>query len=62
MLKFKTRLYHGCEHKHKDGTRMLIGKRKDCVLSTDYPFWKLPEDTDSRVETRSMFKEKNWLR
>ena len=58
MLKFKRRLYHGCSTVYKDGTRMLIGKRQDCVLSTDYPFWKLPEDIDSKVETRSMVKSK----
>ena len=44
---------------HKDGARILIGKRQDCVLATNYPFWKLAEDTDSKVETRSMLKRKN---
>ena len=58
MLKFKRRLYHGCSTVHKDGTRMLIGKGQDYVLSTNYPFWKLPEDIDSKVETRSMLKRK----
>ena len=37
---------------------MLIGKAQDCVLSTDYPFWKLPKDIDSKVKTRSMLKKK----
>ena len=58
MLKFKRRLYHGCSTVYKDGTRMLIGKGQDCELSTDYPFWKLPKDIDSKVETRSMLKRK----
>ena len=58
MLKSKRRLYHGCSTVYKDGTRMLIGKGQDCVLSIDYPFWKLPEDTESKVETRSMLERK----
>ena len=58
MLKFKRRLYHRCSTAYKDGTRMLIGKGQDCVLSTNYPFWKIPEDIDSKVETRSMLKRK----
>ena len=61
MLKFKRRLYHGCSTVYKDGTRMLIGKEQDCVLSTDCPFWKLPKDIDSKVEMRSMLKKKNSL-
>ena len=52
------RLYHGCCTVYKDGTRMLIGKGQDCMLSTDYPVWKFPNDTDSRLETRSMLKLK----
>ena len=43
---------------YKDSTRMLIGKGEDCVLSTNYPFWKLPKDIESKVETRSMLKRK----
>ena len=58
MLKFKRRLYHGCNTVYKDGTRMLIGKGQDCVLSTNYPFWILPKDIDSKVQTRSMLKRK----
>ena len=58
MLKSKRRLYQGCSTVYKDGTRMLIGKGQDCVLSTDYPFWKLPKDIESKVETRSMLKRK----
>ena len=58
MLKFKRGLYHGCSTVYKDSTRMLIGKGQDCVLSTDYPFWKLPEDIESKIETRSMLKRK----
>ena len=62
MLKSKRRLYHGCSTMYKDGTRMLIGKGQDCVLSNDNPFWKLPKDIESKVETRSMLKRKNSLR
>ena len=58
MLKSKRRLYHGCYTAYKDGTRMLIGKGQNCVLSTDYPFWKLPKDIESKVETRSILKRK----
>ena len=59
MLGFKSRrLYHGCWTVYKDGTRMLIGKGQDCMLSTDYPLWKLPKDIDLRVEMRSMLKRK----
>ena len=58
MLKSKRRLYHNCSTVYKDGTRMLIGKGQDCVLSTDCPFWKLPKDIESKVETRSMLKRK----
>ena len=58
MLKPKRRLYHGCSTVHKDGTKMLIGKGQYRVLSTDYPFWKLPKDIESKVETRSMLKRK----
>ena len=58
MLKFKRHLYHGCSSVYKDGTKMLIGKGQDCVLSADYPFWKLPKDVDSKVEARSMVKRK----
>ena len=58
MLKFKRRLYHGCSTVYKDGTRMLIGKGQDCVLSTDYPSWKLPKAIDSKVEAKSMLKRK----
>ena len=61
MSGFKARrLYHGCSTAYKDGTRMLIGKGQDCVLSTDYPFSKLSKDTESRVETRSMLKRKKF--
>ena len=58
MLKSKRRLYHGCSTVYKDGTRMLIGKGQGFVLSTNYPFWKLPKDIESKVETRSMLKRK----
>ena len=58
MLKSKRRLYHGCSTVYKNGTRMLIGKGQDCLLSTNYPFWKLPEDVESKIETRSMLKRK----
>ena len=58
MLKSKRRLYHSCSTVYKDGTGMLIGKGQDCVLSTDYLFWKLPKDIESKVETRSMLKRK----
>ena len=58
MLKSKQRLYHGCSTVYKDGTRMLIGKGQDCVLSTNYLFWKLPEEVESKIETRSMLKRK----
>ena len=61
MSGFKARrLYHRCSTVYTDGTRMLIGKGQDCVLSTDYPFWKLSKDTESRVETRSMLKRKKF--
>ena len=58
MLNFKKRLYHGHSTVYKDSTRMFIGKGQDCVLSTNYPFWKLPKDIESKVETRSMLKRK----
>ena len=58
MLKFKRRLYHGFSTVYKGGTRMLTGKGQDCVLCTDYPFWKLPKDINSKVETRSILKSK----
>ena len=58
MLKSKRPLYHGCSTVYKDGTRMLIGKGQDCVLSTNYLFWKLPEEVESKIETRSMLKRK----
>ena len=58
MLKSKRRLYHGCSTVYKNCARMLIGKGQDCVISTDYPFRKLPKDTESKVETRSMLKRK----
>ena len=58
MLNFKKRLHHGYSTVYKDGTRMFIGKGQDCVLSTNYPFWKLPKDIESKVETRSMLKRK----
>ena len=58
MLKSKRRLYHGCSTVYKDGTRMFTVKGQDCVLSTNYPFWKLPKDIESRVETRSVLKRK----
>ena len=44
--------------KLKNGTRTLIGKGQDCVLSTGYSFWKLPEDIESEIETRLMLKRK----
>ena len=58
MLKSNRRLYHGCSTVYKDGTRMLIGKGQSCVLSTNSPFWKLPKDIESKVETRSVLKRK----
>ena len=58
MLKFKKSLYHGCSTVFKDGTRMLIGKGQDSVLSTNYPFWKIAKNIESKVETRSMLKRK----
>ena len=58
MSNFKSPFYNGCENKYKNGTRMLIGKGQDCVLSTNYPFWRLPKDTDSKVKTRSILKRK----
>ena len=58
MLKFKRRLYQDCSTVYKDATRMLIGKGQDCLLSTDYPFWKLLKDIDSKVKKRSMLKRK----
>ena len=58
MSKSKRRLHHGCSTVYKDGTRMLIGKGQDCVLSTNHPFWKLRKDIESKVETRSMLKRK----
>ena len=58
MLKSKRRLYHGCCTVYKYSTRMLIRKGQDCVLSTNYLFWKLPEEVESKIETRSMLIRK----
>ena len=48
-------LYHGCWTVYEDGTRCLIKSNwgKKCVCPTNYLFWKLLEDLESRVQTMS---------
>ena len=38
---------------HEDGTRCIIQSQmgEKCVVPTCYPFWKMPKDVDSKVET-----------
>ena len=53
----RDRIFHGCFTKNRDGTNRIIEKGKTCLFPTNNPFWKYPEDTSSRVKTRS--QEKN---
>ena len=44
-------LYHGCWTVFEDGTRCLIKSNwGGCICPTDDPFWKRPQDVESRVE------------
>ena len=51
------RIFHGGFTKNRDGTNRIIEKGKICLFPTNNPLWKYPEDTSSRVKTRS--QEKN---
>ena len=46
-------IYHGCWLVYEDGTRCIIQSQMggQCLTPTCYPFWKLPKDLDSKVET-----------
>ena len=41
---------------YRDGTRIPITEKSIC--GTDKPFWKLVEDIQNRMETRSMLRKK----
>ena len=33
-------VYHGCGNGYLDGTRKIVTKKRKCIMSTYYPFWK----------------------
>ena len=45
-------IYQDCWLCYEDGTRFLIRTQmgEKCITPTSNPFWKMPEDVDSRVE------------
>ena len=53
----KSKVFHGCFTKNRDGTNLLTGCGEKCLTLTDQPFWKFPEDVSSGVRTRSQEKE-----
>ena len=53
----KSKVFHSCFTKNRDGANCLIGCGEKCLTRTDQPFWKFPEDVSSGVRTRSQEKE-----
>ena len=53
----KSKVFHGCFTKDRDGTNQLIDCGEKCLTPTDQPFWKFPEDVSSGVKIRSQEKE-----
>ena len=53
----KSKVFHSCFTKNRDGANCLIGCGEKCLTPTDQPFWKFPEDVSSNVRTRSQEKE-----
>ena len=54
-------VYHGCWTVFKDGTtRCLIKIRwgERCLLPTNKPFWKRPEDVENKVKTMTQEMDK----
>ena len=48
-------IYHGCFTKNADGTNRIIGLHQKCVIPTNRPFWKDPEDIHSPIKTRNQY-------
>ena len=55
-------LYHGCGRCYLDGTNELIANKEGCIMPTNNPFWKRPEDSFNRISksTRSELKKKTY--
>ena len=45
--------YHGCEIYRRDGTNVLVTKRKRCYKPTNACFWMSSEDVEKKVRTRN---------
>ena len=53
-------MYHGCGNSYLDGTNMFIKTGRKCLLPTNEPFWKNPNDTCNKIakSTRNQLKSK----
>ena len=45
--------YHGCGIYRRDGTNVLVTKRKRCYKPTNACFWMSSEDVEKKVRTRN---------
>ena len=45
--------YHGCGIYRRDGTNVLVTKRRPCYKTTSACFWMLDEDVEKNVRTRN---------
>ena len=45
--------YHGCGIYRRDGTNVLVTKRRACHKPTNACFWMLSEDVEKKVRTRN---------
>ena len=52
----KNGMFHGCFSVNKDGTRTLIDKEDVCWYATNDPFWKILNDVNFKIKTRSQKK------
>ena len=38
------KIYHACMTKNADGTNKIIDPGEQCLIPTNNPLWKLPQD------------------
>ena len=52
------KVYRSCMTKNADGTNKIIGPGEQCLIPTNNPFWKQPQDIKNcGVKTRSCTKK-----
>ena len=55
------KIFYGCWKVFKDGTKCLIKTNwgEGCLVPTNKPFWKRPEDVENKVKTMTQEMDKD---